>query len=496
VWSLKLWKEASAPEPDGVFQTFMITRKSRFLGSLAGLAVGDAVGTTVEFRSRGSFLPVNDMVGGGPFSLEPGEWTDDTSMALCLGQSLIERHGFDALDQQQRYLRWWKEGYMSSNGRCFDIGNTVRSALCRFEKTGEPYSGSSDAFSAGNGSIMRLAPVPMFYLFDPAQALEKSALSSRTTHQALPTIDACRFFGGLIIGALRGESKETLLAKFYSPVPNAWEAHPLCKEISDIARGSFHRKSEMEIRGSGYVVRSLEAALWAFATTDSFEEGCLKAVNLGEDADTTAAVYGQLAGAFYGYENIPAKWREKLAKRDIIEGIAEGLYGVGNRPHGNCYWVEQDRLMAGEYPGHSDEATAREKVRRAVECGVSFFLDLTEEGESNLKPYCYLLPATAPNGKKVEHVRFPIRDLSLPSKELMKQILATIERALAQEHAVYVHCWGGVGRTGTVLGCWLQRSGVDGETALQQVSESWKAMSESKRQRPPQNHRSSGNIFP
>ena len=221
---------------------------------------------------------------------------------------------------------------MSSTERCFDIGNTTRGALRRFGETGEPESGSIDPHSAGNGSIMRLAPVPMFYLFDPPQALEKCALSSRTTHGAATAIDACRYLGALLLGALAGESKEILLADHYAPLPGYWKQYPLCAEIDEVANGSFRRKSAREICGSGYVVSSLEAALWAFGNSRSFAEGCLKAVNLGEDADTTAAVYGQIAGAFYGRAGIPQRWLDKLARGPLIEKIAAGLYGHGNRP--------------------------------------------------------------------------------------------------------------------------------------------------------------------
>jgi ADP-ribosyl-[dinitrogen reductase] hydrolase len=137
--------------------------RERYAGCLVGLAVGDAVGTTVEFKSRGSFPPVTDMTGGGPFGLRPRQWTDDTSMALCLGESLLAHGGFNPRDQMGRYLNWWKWGYMSATGSCFDIGLTVRAALERYEKTGEPYSGSLDPETAGNGSLMRLAPVVLFY---------------------------------------------------------------------------------------------------------------------------------------------------------------------------------------------------------------------------------------------------------------------------------------------------------------------------------------------
>jgi ADP-ribosylglycohydrolase len=291
-----------------------------------GLAVGDALGTTLEFKAPGSFEPVTDMVGGGPFHLEPGQWTDDTSMALCLAESLIEKQGFDPVDQLQRYVHWFRKGHLSSTGQCFDIGNTIRAALVHFEKTGSPYCEVDDPYAAGNGSIMRLAPVPMFYAGNPEEAIIRSEESSRTTHGARTCGDACRYFGGLLVGALNGVDKETLLSEHYSPVPGYWEAHPLGEEIYEIASGSFKHKEPPQIIGSGYVVKSLEAALWAFHRSHSFREGALLAVNLGNDADTTGAVYGQIAGAFYGYDGIPEEWRSKIAHRDIIESFADQLH--------------------------------------------------------------------------------------------------------------------------------------------------------------------------
>ena len=300
----------------------------RYRGSLLGLAVGDALGAAVEFMPLGSFVPLTNMAGGGPHGLEAGQWTDDTSMALCLAESLIEKQGFDPTDQMQRYLLWYRDGHLSSTGYCFDIGNTTREALVRFEKSGEPYSGPTHPNAAGNGSIMRLAPVPLFYARNPERAVERSADSSRTTHGAPNCVDACRYFGALIVGAVNGAGKEELLSERYSPAPGLWEKRPLSPEVDEVARGSFREKSPPEIRGSGYVVRSLEAALWAFHRSDSFEEGCLLAANLGDDADTTAAVYGQLAGVFYGEGGIPEGWRSKLAYRTLIESYAEKLHDL------------------------------------------------------------------------------------------------------------------------------------------------------------------------
>ena len=292
--------------------------KDRFRGCLLGLATGDAVGTSVEFQPRGSFAPVTDVVGGGPFNLKPGQWTDDTSMALCLTASLLEVNGFNPKDQMNRYCDWWQNGYMSSNGQCFDMGNTVGQALRRYQKTGEPFSGSTHPRSAGNGSIMRLAPVPMFYFPERDRIVYYSGESSRTTHGTVECVEACRLLSLMLYQALCGANKEQILC---ANAPDAFVA----ESIKEISRGSYLDKSENEIEGSGYVVRSLEAALWCFWQTDSFEEAILKAVNLGDDADTTGAVCGQIAGAFYGESGIPEGWLKSLAMGEQIGKLAERL---------------------------------------------------------------------------------------------------------------------------------------------------------------------------
>ena len=165
-------------------------------------------GTTLEFRLPGTFEPIDDIVGGGPFGLEPGQWTDGTSMALCLADSLIECGGFDAADQMRRYLRWYEEGHLSSTGTCFAVGSTTLTALMRFRRTGDPFAGSEDPRSAGNGSLMRLAPVPMVFAANPREAVDRAAESSRTTHGALEAVDACRYFAGLLVSAVHGAEKE------------------------------------------------------------------------------------------------------------------------------------------------------------------------------------------------------------------------------------------------------------------------------------------------
>ncbi len=303
-----------------------VTPRDRFRGCLLGLAAGDALGTTLEFKSPGTFEPIDDMVGGGPFGLRPGQWTDDTSMALCLATSLVECGGFDPMDQMQRYLRWVGQGYLSSTGTCFDFGRTVARALAKFIRYHDPYSGSTDPDTAGNGSLMRLAPVPMYFAGDAAAAIDRAADSSRTTHAAHEAVDACRYYASLLVGALRGENKDTLLSPRYCPLDGLWERDPLVLGIARVADGSFKRLDPPDIKGTGYVVDALEAALWAFHHSDDFRDGALLAVNLGDDADTTGAIYGQLAGAHYGAETIPATWRTKLTMLTEITSLADQLH--------------------------------------------------------------------------------------------------------------------------------------------------------------------------
>jgi len=293
--------------------------RERYRGCLLGLATGDALGTTLEFQPRGSFKPIDEMVGGGPFGLEPGQWTDDTSMALCLAESIVEE-GWDPTDQVQRYVRWYREGHLSSTGTCFDIGITTSEALRAFERTGEAFSGPTGERTAGNGSIMRLAPVPMRYARDPELARTRSAESSRTTHNAPVAVDACRVLGEMLVDALQGVHVEVLLA------PGRYEAET--DEIKRLAHTDHASCVPAELSASGYVVDTFEAALWALAATDDFRSGALRAVNLGNDADTTGAVYGQLAGAVYGEAGIPQEWRARLALRETITTFADALYDL------------------------------------------------------------------------------------------------------------------------------------------------------------------------
>lgn len=298
-----------------------ISLVDRYRGCLLGLACGDAVGTAVEFSERGSFPPVTDMVGGGPFDLPAGAWTDDTSMALCLATSLLYCRGFDARDQMNRYTNWWQWGYLSSTGDCFDIGMTVCRALQRYQVTDDPMAGSTDPSTAGNGSLMRLAPVVLAFAPDRVAARRYARLSSATTHAALEALDCCELYSDLLINALEGQSSEDLLI--------CAEADFASVRVNELARRTYLDKEVRQIRGSGYCVESLEAALWCFAQSNSFEEAVLTAANLGDDADTTAAIVGQLAGAHFGVQGIPGRWLDRLYFCGEIDRLALALAEPG-----------------------------------------------------------------------------------------------------------------------------------------------------------------------
>jgi ADP-ribosyl-[dinitrogen reductase] hydrolase len=292
----------------------MQTIEQKYIGSLIGLAIGDALGTTVEFLPRGTFAPINTLVGGGPFNLKLGQWTDDTSMALCLAESLIECNGFDANDQMTRYLKWWKDGYLSSTGKCFDIGKTTKDALSRFEESGNPYSGSEDPRMAGNGSLMRLAPVALYFYPSIEDVIHYAGESSRTTHAAPAAIECCQLLASVLVKAISGEEKSVVL--------NSSTLTFTKPKVKALAEGQYKTKTISQIQGSGYSVASLEAALWCFYNSTSFREAVLMAANLGDDSDTTAAITGQVAGAFYGIDNIPIHWQNLLYKGKEIKDIA------------------------------------------------------------------------------------------------------------------------------------------------------------------------------
>lgn len=294
--------------------------KDRALGAVLGLAVGDAVGTTLEFTSRDSVPPLTDMVGGGPFGLAAGQWTDDTSMALALMDSLLADPLLDAADLMQRFWRWYEEGEYSVTGECFDIGIATRQALMRWRRDGNPFAGSTAPDTAGNGSLMRLAPVAVRHWRDRERLRDVAARQSRTTHGAAEAVAACVAFADMLADAIAGQSRAEVLRP---------RDADLAGKVASVMNGAWRGKQRGEIRASGYVVHSLEAALWCVSQSDTFGDAVLLAANLGEDADTTAAITGQLAGAIHGASGIPAHWLSRLAWNDRIAASASVLFDAG-----------------------------------------------------------------------------------------------------------------------------------------------------------------------
>ncbi len=311
----------------------------------------------------------------------------------------------DLAEQLRRYVAWRSDGYLSSIGRCFDIGGTTSAQLARFERTGEPVDPRPDADSAANGSLMRLAPVPIRWHADPAEAAERSAESSRTTHAAERPVDACRVLGAMTAALTAGEPAEAVLC------PDFWRWGPLHPAVEAVARGSWTSKEPPAIRGTGYCVDALEAAIWA------------------------------VAGA-----------------HDLRDAVVHA-------------WRVDEHVLAGEYPASGGgPARSDEKLQVLVDAGVRTFVDLTTP-DDHLDPYEHRLAATAEMRRlDLRRINVPIPDLDVVADHRYDEIIATIDRHRAHG-GVYVHCWGGVGRTGTVIGCLLADAGHDHDSIHARLAE-------------------------
>lgn len=291
--------------------------RDRARGCMLGLAVGNAVGAAAVSQPRGKAHAVTGMTGGGAFDLRPGEWTGDTAMALCLAESLIAAGTVDQRDFMQRLGRWMRSGENSVTGVGFDIGPVTSGAIERFLAGGSPASGGSSAETADNGSLTRLAPVAVMARSDAAEAEFLALKQSRATHGAMECLDACKLLTSMLVDALTGAERDAAIR------PRVMALSP---RLLLINAGEWRGKSREAIQSGGSVVETLEAAVWAVGTTDSFAGAVLAAANLGDDADSVAAVAGQLAGAIYGASAIPPDWIGQLAWRDKIESLADKLF--------------------------------------------------------------------------------------------------------------------------------------------------------------------------
>lgn len=266
---------------------------NKLRAAIYGLAVADAVGVPYEFKPRGSFL-ATDMVGHGTHNQPKGTWSDDTSMTLATCASIKDCGGIDTEDMLKKFIAWANDGEYAIDGRVFDIGGTTSMALCRGK-------GSIDEWSNGNGSLMRIAPLA----FTDASDEEVEAVSA-ITHAHKISKKACVCYVHIARGLINGESLADVLKTLDSPF----------ERLKGIAA-----LSESEIISGGYVVTTLEAALWVLVKTDNYRDAVLKAVNLGKDTDTVAAVAGALGGVIYGFDAIPEDWISALRGKDIIDEV-------------------------------------------------------------------------------------------------------------------------------------------------------------------------------
>lgn len=295
--------------------------RERFTGALLGLAAGDALAAATQFRRPGSFTPVGDLLGGGPFDLPRGAWTDDTAMALCVADSLLERGEFDPVDQIGRFIRWQREGYLSATGQCVGITAGVTRALGTAGWRRQRFPGSHDPAQLDPEVLTRVAPVVLHYFNDPDTAIERAADVARTTCQAPLVLDACRVLAAALHAALAGRDKAAILRA----VRELGASGTLRPEVAAIAMGGFREALQAPARARSTTLDVLALALGTFEATGSLRDGMLQCVNRGRDSDILTATFGLLAGAHYGAAAIPAAWRASLAKRDLIVDFADRL---------------------------------------------------------------------------------------------------------------------------------------------------------------------------
>jgi ADP-ribosylglycohydrolase len=311
-WTRSTDASAGAPvEPDPLLDPATLSAaralRERFIGALLGLAVGDAAAAATQYRRPGQFEPVGDLLGGGPFDLPRGAWSDDTAMALCLAESLLECSGFDARDQVERYHRWQKQGYLSATGQCLGITAATARALALAKWRRHTFAGSHDPQVQDPEPLSRVTPVVMYFFADAAAAVDEAAEAARTTCQAPAVLGACRSLARALHAALSGRSREAILE---------------AGRAADAAASSAGAEAHVGFAGST-APAALAAALDTFDRTRSFRDAVLAAANLGGHSDVVGAACGALAGAHYTAGAIPTLWRNSLMKQELIEGYAD-----------------------------------------------------------------------------------------------------------------------------------------------------------------------------
>lgn len=314
--------------------------KDKIKNTLYGAIVGDALGVPVEFKDRGYLKknPVTDMTGYGTYNLPKGSWSDDSSMMLCLADNIGKLSGIDYEDIMKRFWDWFKHSKYTPDHNTFDIGRTCHAAIYNFHQGVEPLEcGLKTERDNGNGSLMRITPLP-FYIFqkfgedamDKEESFEVIHNVSRLTHGHEISLIGCDIFCSLMIEILKGTKKEAIqgygLPKIGAYIKKHPEYEAARAKYDRIFHIDFKDIPEEQIRSTGYVVDTLEAALWCFLTTDNYPDCVLKAVNLGSDTDTVACVAGSIAGLYYG--EIPTDWIKAIRNRKFVDKVIEKFTGA------------------------------------------------------------------------------------------------------------------------------------------------------------------------
>ena len=299
---------------------------------MLGHAVGDALGVPVEFESRDklSKSPVTGMMGYGSYPVPAGAWSDDTSMSLA-AMDVLSRGELDDFAIMTNFVKWLEDGAFTPTGKSFDVGRTCLKAIRRFiglvdsKEADVTFYGLDGEYDNGNGSLMRIHPFSLMAWFDKRLKSNYEEIIDRAsalTHAHERSKLACKIYTLILFHLLEKPRKDSIVSAL-DMVKNRYSDHPEYHHYERLLSVHFNKLSVEEIKSSGYVVDTLEAAVWCVLTTDSYKDCVLKAVNLGNDTDTIAAITGGLAGALYGYEAIPKEWLDTLIKRDFIEEMCE-----------------------------------------------------------------------------------------------------------------------------------------------------------------------------
>ena len=450
----------------------------RARGCMAGQLAGDSLGSLAEFMRPNdidALYPggIRDMEDGGVWKTIAGQPTDDSEMALALARGILRRGGYSQAAARDGYVRW-----IESNP--FDCGNTVCAGLL----------GERNFASQANGAMMRVSPLAILGApRSDAEVEEWAALDAEITHPNRVCVDANRLYAAAISRAIKTGCGA---AELYESIrKRADEMGADATLIAAVRSAESEPPASYAQPTAGWVLVAFQNALWQLLRADSVEDALADTISRGGDADTNAAICGALLGAVRGASSMPPRWIRTLQKcqpgfglpgvlnprpaeywpDDFVE-LADALLAAGQsppppeKPVEFCYWVVPGKLLAGEYPRNLDGETSAEKMGALTDAGIASFIDLTTP-EDELFPYGEWLGSA-------ERHSFPIPDLDIPrSPGQTRRILDLIDANLADGKPTYVHCWGGIGRTGVIIGCWLARHGRGGQAALAELGRLW-----------------------